>query len=216
MTKVERRLREQQELKQRILDTAREIARDEGWSNVSLRKIADRIEYSHAALYVYFESKEALFVAVLREGFRLLLQDLQVAKSTSHTPEQALLNVALAYWRFAWRSPELYKVMYGLDGVPFGVIETRVEGQQIGDVVAEAVQACLEYYHKPDAIVQEKVSLLWSTIHGLIALAMAGRLLEDTKQQEALVKKMVHNALLAWLHEDENVSTEHRSRSSGA
>ena len=213
MTKVERRQREQQELRRRILDTAREIARTEGWSNVSLRKIADRIEYSHAALYVYFESKEALFVAVLREGFRLLLQDLQAAKSTADTPEKALLNVALAYWRFAWRSPELYKVMYGLDGVPFGVIETRLEGQQIGDAVAEVVRTCLEHSHTSDVAVQEKVSLLWSTVHGLIALAMAGRLVEDTKQQEALVERMIHNALLAWLHEDEAEGTEHLSRS---
>ncbi len=214
MTKVERRQREQQELRQRILNTAREIARDEGWSNVSLRKIADRIEYSHAALYVYFESKEALFVAVLREGFRLLLQDLQTAKLMSSAPEQTLLNVALAYWRFAWRSPELYKVMYGLDGVSFGVIETRVEGQQIGDVVADVVQACLERYHVSYTTIQEKVSLLWSTVHGLIALAMAGRLIEDTKQQEALVEQMVYNALLAWQHENEDEGTKHSLRSS--
>lgn len=210
MTRVERRQREQQELKQRIVDTAREIARDEGWSNVSLRKVADRIEYSHAALYVYFESKEALFVEVLREGFRLLLQDLQVAKASAHSSDEALHNVASAYWRFAWRSPELYKVMYGLDGVPFGVTETRVEGQQIGDAVAEVVHACLEDHNKPIVRVQEKVALLWSTVHGLVALAMAGRLMEDARQQVALVEQTVSSTLVAWLHEDETLPAQER------
>ena len=56
MGRKERRLRDQQELKQSMLEAARAIALAEGWSNVTMRKIADRIEYSHAAIYDYFEN----------------------------------------------------------------------------------------------------------------------------------------------------------------
>lgn len=62
MGRKERRLREQQELKQSILDAAREIALAEGWRNVTMRKIAERIEYSHPAIYDYFENKDVLFL----------------------------------------------------------------------------------------------------------------------------------------------------------
>jgi AcrR family transcriptional regulator len=74
MSRKERRLRDQQELKQSILEAARAIALAEGWSNVTMRKIAERIEYSHAAIYDYFENKDVLLLELVHEGFRLLGQ----------------------------------------------------------------------------------------------------------------------------------------------
>src|SRR5437016_1419565 len=98
MSSEERRQREQQELKRRILETAREIARTEGWSSVTLRKIAERIDYSHAALYSYFANKEQLLLAILREGFELLLADLSRAAQQATTPLEAFRRSVFAYW----------------------------------------------------------------------------------------------------------------------
>ena len=201
MTRLERRQREQQELKQQIVQAAREIACQEGWSNVTLRKIADKIEYSHAALYAYFESKDALLLEILREGFRLLTTDMRAAMTTTDDAEEALYKVGFAYWRFAQQNTELYQVMYGLNGISFGVTETRGEGQQVGDVVGEVVQKWLLNHNKPVVGIEEKVYLLWSTVHGLIALTMAGRLSTDDRQREALVRQSISQALIAWLDE---------------
>ena len=55
-----------------ILDAARELFVAEGYQNVSIRKIAERIEYSPAAIYGYFPSKDDIFFALAEEGFRLL------------------------------------------------------------------------------------------------------------------------------------------------
>ena len=68
----ERQERDREAVSRAILDAARELFVAEGYGNVSIRKIAERIEYSPAALYGYFPSKDDIFYALAEEGFRLL------------------------------------------------------------------------------------------------------------------------------------------------
>ena len=68
----ERHVRDRETVRRAILDAARELFVAEGFNNVSIRKIAERIEYSPAAIYGYFPSKDDLFFALAEEGFRLL------------------------------------------------------------------------------------------------------------------------------------------------
>ena len=68
----ERQEREREAVSRAILDAARDLFVAEGYQNVSIRKIADRIEYSPAAIYSYFPSKDDIFFALAEEGFRLL------------------------------------------------------------------------------------------------------------------------------------------------
>ena len=198
MGSEERRQREQQELKQRILTTAREIARTEGWNAVTLRKIADRIEYTHAALYSYFINKEQLLLEVLREGFGLLATDLASSKVGAATPLIAFRRFIFAYWNFAWRHPELYRVMFGLDGIPFGVTETWKEGTHIGELAAEVVEQLLVDQGNPIEQISTKVALFWSTMHGLISLIMAGRIAGELDELMPLVEQYIQDTLAAW------------------
>src|SRR3954447_3012419 len=115
----ERRDRERQELRQAILTASREIASREGWQSVSMRKVAERIEYSPPTIYEHFTSKDALLLELMREGFRLLMERVQAGNRNAAKPEARIRAVALAYWEFAWDYPELYQVMHGLGGVPF-------------------------------------------------------------------------------------------------
>src|SRR5919106_2542020 len=69
----ERQEREREAVSRSILDAARELFVAEGYQNVSIRKIADRIEYSPAAIYSYFPSKDDIFFTLAEEGFHLLL-----------------------------------------------------------------------------------------------------------------------------------------------
>lgn len=115
----QRRERERQQPRQGILLAARDIAAQEGWQAVTMRKVADRIEYSPPTIYEHFPSKEAILSDLMRQGFRLLLVELQTVHAAAHDSEAALLAMARVYWNFAWEYPELYQVMHGLDGVPF-------------------------------------------------------------------------------------------------
>src|SRR3954447_8896907 len=68
----ERQERDREAVQRAILDAARELFVVEGYQNVSIRKVAERIEYSPAAIYGYFPSKDDIFFALAEEGFRLL------------------------------------------------------------------------------------------------------------------------------------------------
>ena len=69
----ERQEREREAVSRAILDAARDLFVAEGYPHVSIRKIAERIEYSPAAIYGYFPSKDDIFFALAEEGFRLLI-----------------------------------------------------------------------------------------------------------------------------------------------
>src|SRR6266516_5471670 len=115
----ERRDRERQQMKQAILAAARARSAQEGWQAVTIRKVADRIEYSPPMIYEHFENKDAILLELMREGFRLLLAEIQTTNTAIGAPTARVMRIAVAYWEFAWKYPELYQVMHGLGGVRF-------------------------------------------------------------------------------------------------
>lgn len=196
----ERRQRHRQELRGNILDAAREIASTEGWQSVTIRKIAERIEYSPPALYAYFDSKEDLLLELMRMGYAGQLEAVESARKTSGSPEEALAGIAHAWRSFAIKSPDLYQVMYGLGGVSFPITELRQEGEKISDVVGEVIEGILRKNGKEAKDVEGKVTLLWGTAHGLVALAMAGRIVGGNEEAKRLVNQAARDYLTAWLN----------------
>jgi AcrR family transcriptional regulator len=190
----QRRERERQELRRSILVAAREIAAREGWHAVTIRKVAERIEYSPPMIYQYFASKDDLLLALLREGFAELTARLRAAHAGATPPEESLLRVAEAYWAFAWERPELYQVMHGLGGVPFGVADTPPEARAAFAALRDAVRPLAG-----DATdLDDDVDLLWGALHGLVALAMAGRIAGGQRRATGLLRRAVRDLALAW------------------
>jgi len=185
-------------LRDAILSAAREIARAEGWGAVTIRRIAERIEYSPPVLYEYFDSKEDLLLELVRMGYAEQLEAVESAREASAEPEEALLGMARAWCRFAFDSPDLYQVMYGLGGVSFPVPELRREGEKIAEAMERALEEVLKKIGKDDTGVGEKVVLGWGTLHGLVALAMAGRIAGGGEEVERLVDLAIHDYLAAW------------------
>jgi AcrR family transcriptional regulator len=66
----ERQDRERHAVRASILTAARDLFVTEGYANVSIRKVAERIEYSPAAIYIYFPGKDYIFFALATEGFQ--------------------------------------------------------------------------------------------------------------------------------------------------
>jgi AcrR family transcriptional regulator len=195
----QRRERERQELRQAILTAARTIAARDGWQAVTIRKVAEAIEYTPPVIYEYFKSKHDLLLALLIEGCRQLTQSLQQAQTEDASPEDLLLQVALAYWDFAFTTPELYQVMHGLGGVPFGTDETPKEAREAFAALRNAVCRVLDAHgvQRPD--IDGDVDLFWSTLHGLITLTMAGRMKGGVPRAFPLVERAVQNLLRAWV-----------------
>jgi len=114
----ERQEREREAVARAILDAARDLFVAEGYQNVSIRKIADRIEYSPAAIYSYFSSKDDIFFALAEEGFHLLFSS---GPQDTSGPADGLEGIRGAFWhlyRFSRTHPEYFALMFVDRSVP--------------------------------------------------------------------------------------------------
>src|SRR5262249_13645561 len=108
----ERREREKKMLRQEILDAAREPFSKEGYQKVSMRKVAEKIEYSPTTIYLYFESKADLLFFICEETFAKLLKKLESLKEGCDDPLECLKKGMRAYIEFGLRHPNHYKVTF--------------------------------------------------------------------------------------------------------
>src|SRR5215467_996344 len=111
---TERRQRQKEEVKTNILSTAWQMVKEDGWEAISIRKIADAIEYSVPVIYDHFENKEAILWEFAKEGFQRLTKKIQQAKDKSGDPAEQLKAIADAYWSFASKNRESYQLMFGM------------------------------------------------------------------------------------------------------
>ena len=152
------------------MGTAKDIARREGWQAVSIRKIADAIEYSAPIVYEYFDSKDVLLDAIRNEGFRHLHVEYNRIIKLYRDPEKRLYEISLIQWEFARQHPEMYQVMYNLDGAycTMPVYESD-EMQAVSDAVC---QILFSFIPKSKESIQRLYFEWWSVSHGMIMLAM--------------------------------------------
>lgn len=108
----ERRERERQELRVKILNAARELFAKRGYEAVTMREIARRIEYSPTALYGHFVDKETLFRELCRQDFSEFAQSLLREVSSVHDPVEQLCHAGIMYLSFAEHYPEHYRLMF--------------------------------------------------------------------------------------------------------
>jgi AcrR family transcriptional regulator len=198
-----RREREREQRRHNILAAARTIAVAEGWQAVTIRKVADRIEYSPPTIYEHFASKEAILLALMREGFAALLAAIQQARTSTSDSEAALVAMARAYWAFAWQHPELYQVMHGLGGVPFcGDVALGKGGlsepEQVFNEVLVALAAFAEATHANVGDPEAAVEIIWATLHGFIALTMSDHLQGGRERGAYLAEHAMRTLLAAW------------------
>ena len=113
----ERKDRERQAVRDSILDAARDLFVAEGYRNVSIRKIAERIEYSPAAIYSYFEGKDDIFYALAEEGFRRLSAKVLASVGQSDPLEEVRAGW-WAFYEFSKEQREFFELMFVDRSVP--------------------------------------------------------------------------------------------------
>src|SRR5438034_2163221 len=108
----ERQERDRETVRRAILDAARELFVTEGYANVSIRKIAERIEYSPAAIYGYFPSKDDIFFALAEEGFQLLGTPPELPSLGASDPLDHLRHAFLRLYQFSTQHPQYFALMF--------------------------------------------------------------------------------------------------------
>lgn len=175
----ERRERERIETREKILDAARELFVAEGYEGVSMREVAQKIEYSATALYVHFKDKEELFLELCHSDFRRLAESFGKLAQIAD-PVERLRRIGYAYIEFGLKNPNHYRLMFMTvrPQVPDEANKDMGKGNPEEDAyeflrltVAQALVArrFREEFLDADLLAQT----LWAGTHGVISLQLA-------------------------------------------
>ena len=153
-----------------ILRAALSIAERDGWPAVTIRKIAEEIEYTSPIIYQHFDNKEAALQAVMEGGYGDLEAQLRRAM-TSADPEVRLLELSRAYLHFARDHRHVYELMHGLGGVS---LDPRARGGAAAGAVtlttgAVSAWADLRHAHIDPLRASETA---WGVLHGMASLGL--------------------------------------------
>lgn len=145
----ERQERDREAVHRSILDAARELFVSEGYRNVSIRKIAEKIEYSPAALYGYFPSKDDIFYALAEEGFRLLHRTQAGTRDAELSPLEPIDRIKAIFWRlyeFSLQHPQYFELMFVDRSVPriSQAYERFAFAREMKAQLVAEIQACID------------------------------------------------------------------------
>ena len=171
---AERRARHRTSLRRDILDAASRLFVEAGYDRVTMRLVAERIEYSPTTIYLYFKDKAELFDAVCEESFSQLAAGLEQLRTAGLTPVGCLRAELKLYVDFGVAHPDHYAVTLLRGPRSSPAVEAPVGGRAF-DLLHEAVRACVESgdIRTPDSDVTARA--LWASVHGLTAFFVASR-----------------------------------------
>lgn len=174
---AERREREKQELRQEILDTARKMFAAEGYEAVTMRRIAEAIEYSPTAIYLYFRDKEELINELCHSDFRKLAKEFQKIAQIPD-PVERLKTTGLSYIEFGLAYPNHYRLMFMTPHPKPTDAMKADKGNPEQDAYAflkSVVGECIAAGRFRDAYsdVEGVSQMLWASVHGLVSLWIA-------------------------------------------
>lgn len=193
----ERREREKKELRQEILDAARDLFVREGFENVSMRKIAEKIEYSPTTIYLYFRDKADLMDCIVEETFARLVRKGVHLDQTVTDPIERLQKGLRGYIEFGLKHPNHYRVTFMMQHDltdPDQCPRSRCMGEQAFQSLRGAVERCAErgLIETPDVSCTAQV--LWAMIHGLTSLLIT-KPHYGWAERNVLIDTLIDNAL---------------------
>jgi AcrR family transcriptional regulator len=199
MGTVERREREREEVRRKILDAARDLFASEGYDKVTMRRIAEAIEYSPTTIYNHFEDKDDLVRALCEEDFARLFAALSPALVSAADPLETIRQLGRAYCAFGLEHPNHYRFMFMTPDKADEPDETSPGRRSFG-LLLQAVSIAMDSgrlrREDPDLVAQ----VLWSSIHGAVALLITLKPQHwPTPASPRLVEETVENSLRGFL-----------------
>ena len=169
---------ENDDLRRRILDTARHLLVQHGYQDLSMRKIADAIGYSATSIYLYFDGKDALLHALIHEGMMGLRDQLQeTAAQHPNAPVRRMRALCRCFVEFGLENPEYYEIMFQLrpERMERYPPEKYREARENLDFFAQALEEGVDEGIFEVEDIQVSASTVWASLHGTISLLLADR-----------------------------------------
>jgi AcrR family transcriptional regulator len=187
MASKDRIQRLKEETRSNILSAALQIVKEDGWQALSMRKIADVIEYTAPIIYEYFANKEAILLELTRKGFLLLSKDLQEAKDKYTSPADQLEAMWLAYWNFAFANKELYQVMFGITtNCSCEMVNNLAEAELPWEHFSTSISELMKIDDLKSDVICTKYYTFWSIVHGLVSINLLNRGDSDAINRQVL------------------------------
>lgn len=197
---IERKEREKAEMRRRIVDVAVKMIVEEGYEKVSIRNIADKIEYSPATIYLYYKDKDQLLYDVQSDAFATLASEF-LQKITAEDPFKRLEQLAKAYVGFSREHPELYDLMFIIKAPMNALVEEEKwkNGDPAYDGLFHLMQECID--KKVVKFKDATIATLsvWGFAHGLISLHLRGRCSKVSKVSDEDMPEVVDEAIREYL-----------------
>ena len=208
MGTAERREREREHVRTLILEAARDLLSEEGLSALSMRAIAERIEYSPGTIYLYFRDKDELIAQVVEEGFERLREsverELSALAETANAAEQ-YGAIGRAYVRFALENTAYFRVMFELPGsARFECTREEREaeaGPKVFDSVVETIERAGREGSFRVADARRAALIGWGMVHGLVSLYVGRHMVPDVASNEeflVLVEEAMRSIDTGW------------------
>lgn len=169
---AERKLREREAVRTLILDASWDIVQKQGWQALSMRRLAEAIEYSAPVIYSHFSGKEAIQEEFARRGFRLLNEALSEAIKGVVGPEAQITALAAAYFHFGVTHRPYYELMYGLGMPSCEKVREIPELSTFTGILLEPIEALVARASLPETDAITKMRSLWSMLHGLVSIRL--------------------------------------------
>ncbi len=186
MGSKERIQRQKDDTRKSILAAALQIVKQEGWAALSMRKIADVIEYTAPIIYEYFPNKEGILLELTRQGYINLGLKVKEARDSKTRAEEKLEAMWLAYWDFAFEEKEFYQLMYGVQVNCCELYKKMPEAEYTTDLFYDAIEVLLTKQPVSEDTSCLKYYTFWSLIHGLISINLVQKGANDEINQEIL------------------------------
>jgi AcrR family transcriptional regulator len=164
----ERRARQKESIREEILDAARTLFVKEGYDHVSIRKIAEKIEYAPGTIYLYFRDKAEILERICEETFSKLAQRMQAINADPSNPLDGLRRGLRTYVQFGTDHPSHYIVTF----VQAKQIlhDHPGAGERCFDNLRAAVRRCVEAGQLNCEDVEEVAQAIWAGAHGITTL----------------------------------------------
>ncbi|THU33488.1 TetR/AcrR family transcriptional regulator [Niastella caeni] len=176
---AERKEKQKQDIKKAILDASMKLFMEQGFENVSIRKIADLIEYSPTTVYLYFKDKNEILYNLHEIGFQKMAEytaDLWTIKN----PLVRLHKMGEYYIQFGLENPAFYDLMFILQA-PMECLQAMdancewKSGDQALGRLKETLQECMDKHLIIKGDIDAMAMTMWSMVHGMVSLAIRNR-----------------------------------------
>jgi len=168
---TERKERERQEVRKLILDSAMKLFLEEGYKNVTIRKIAKQIEYSPGTIYLYFKDKDDILYTLQSIAFEKF-HKAQNAVQNIQDPIERLIAHGKAYIKFALSNKEYYDLMFIMSEPLSKICEPQewTTGLNSYNLLKQNIKDCVDIGILSFDDIETGAFAIWSFVHGICSL----------------------------------------------